>query len=360
MNRLGKVKKFLRKDFDALFVSSVPNITYLINFTGFSNEEREAYLLITKRNCYVFTDARYSETIRKIKGLKLIEISSSKNFKQKLKEILIKKRVKKLAIDEDDLRTSEFKEIKDIAKICSDQNLIEKLRLIKDETEIKNIKNACILGDKVFNYILSEIKPNVTEKEIAQKIKLFIFKNGGELSFRPIVAFGQNSSSPHHVSTDRKLKENETVLLDFGVKINHYCSDMTRTIFMGNVNEKQKKIYETVLQAQQKAIKSIKSSQIKRKPISCLEIDAIARKHIESHGFPTIPHSLGHGIGIRVHEKPSLSPRSKDELKTGMVFSIEPGIYIPGFGGIRIEDLVFVTKNGLQILTRSSRKLIEL
>ena len=353
MTRIQKVKKRLNKNFDALLVSSIPNIIYLTGFAGFSEHEREAYLLLTKTKNYIFTDGRYTEVAGKIKAFKLVEISSKRKFIDSLKEIVIKERINKMAIDENDIKILESLQIKRAVKICSDENLIEELRKTKNRAEIENIKKACKLGDLTFKNILTEIKSGITEKEIAQKIEIFILKTGAQISFKPIVAFGQNSSSPHHVPSDRKLKKNEIVLLDFGVKINSYCSDMTRTVFFGKANTKLKIIYETVLESQTRAIKSLKSS-------TGFEIDKIAREYIENAGFSTIPHSLGHGIGLEVHEKPSLSPKSKDVLTNGMIFSVEPGIYIPGVGGIRIEDLVLQAQNGPQIITRANREIIEL
>jgi Xaa-Pro aminopeptidase len=353
MTHIQKVKKLLHKNFDAILVSATANIIYLTGFAGFSEHEREAYLLITKTKNYIFTDGRYTEVARKIKDFKLIEISSGRKFIDSLKEIVIKERINKMAIDENDIKVSEVLEIKKAVKICSDENLIEELRKTKDRAEIENIKKACKLGDLTFKNILTEIKAGITEKDIAQAIEIFILKHGAQISFKPIVAFGTNSSSPHHVSSNKKLKKNEIVLLDFGVKINSYCSDMTRAIFFGKASLQQKKIYQTVLEAQTKAIQSLKSS-------IGSETDGIARNYIQNAGFPAIPHSLGHGIGLEVHEKPSLSPNSKNILTNNMVFSVEPGIYIPGFGGVRIEDLVLVTQKGPKIITRANREIIEL
>ena len=360
MTRIQKVKILLRKNFDALLISSIPNIIYLTGFAGFSDQEREAYLLVAKKRNYIFTDGRYFEVVKKIKAFQLVEISANKSFEQAFKEIVAKEKIKKLAVDEDNIKVIELIRIKRIAKVCSDENLVEGLRKTKDETEIENVKKACKLGDLTFKYILSEIRIGTTEKILAHKIEVFILKHGERISFRPIVAFGENSSSPHHVSTERKLKKNEIVLLDFGVKINNYCSDMTRTVFMGHLDDKQKKIYKTVLEAQTKAIESLKSLIKNHQSVTGFELDKIARMYIESKGYSSIPHSLGHGIGLEVHEKPSLSPKSKDVLINGMIFSIEPGIYIPGFGGVRIEDLVLLTAKGPQIITRANREIIEL
>jgi len=354
------IKKTWGNKFDALLVSSTPNIIYLTGFNGFSKDERECFLLLTKRKKYIFTDARYFEAVNTITDFKLVKLSSNVNFAQAFKEIVGKEKINKLGIDVEDLNISEILKIKKTVKVCPDENSIEKQRIYKNEAEIENIKKSCKLGDSTFKFILSKIKLGVSEKELAKKIEIFILENNAEISFRPIVAFGANSSSPHHVASDRKLKKNEIVLLDFGVKFENYCSDMTRTVFFGKASAEQKKIYQTVLDAQTKAIENLKSSIINHKSITGSEIDKIAREHIISKKFPTIPHSLGHGIGLEVHEKPSLSPKSKDEIKIGMVFSIEPGVYIPGFGGVRIEDLIYIGKNGLQILTRANRELIEL
>ncbi len=360
MDRIRKVKKLLDKNFGAILVSSIPNIIYLTGFAGFSSEEREAYLLLTKNKNYIFTDGRYHEAVKKINNFQLVEIFPGRSFEQGLKEIVANDKIKKLAIDENNIKVSEVLKIKKAVRICSDENIIEALRKVKHKEEIENIKLACKLGDQAFKYILSEIKLGASEKEIAQKIEIFIINRGAQISFKPIVAYEVNSSSPHHVSSERKLQKNGIVLLDFGVKMNNYCSDMTRTVFFGKANNKQKKIYKTVLDAQSKAIEYLKSSILNHQLINGFDVDNVSRKHIISQGYPSIPHSLGHGIGLEVHETPRLSPKSKDILTNGMVFSIEPAIYLPKFGGIRIEDLILLTAKGPQIITCANREIIEL
>jgi len=243
--------------------------------------------------------------------------------------------------------------------------------MFKSQAKILNIEKACNLTDKAFNYILGKIKEGISEKELALKIEFFIKRHGSDIAFPPIVAFGKNSSFPHHVPTfNSQLSTlNSIVLLDFGAKLNGYCSDMTRTVFFGKPTTEQKRMYQTVLKAQQKAIEYIvthlEGGSPKRSEghdsfevdsIKASEVDKIARDYIVSQGFPTIPHSLGHGIGRKVHEPPKLSPKSKDTLKPGMVFTIEPGIYLPGFGGVRIEDVVLLEKP-YRILTKSSHWL---
>ncbi len=229
------------------------------------------------------------------------------------------------------------------------------MRGIKTQKEILKIKKACQLGDKVYSQILKIIRIGITEQELGLEIIHLIRKNGASLSFRPIIAFGENASEPHHVATNLKLKKNHGFLkIDLGTKVNGYCSDMTRTVFFGKANSKQKKIYKTVLESQQKAMDFVKVSR------KAFDADKIARDYIVKKGFPTIPHTLGHGIGKRVHEGFRLGPKSKTIFEDHMVFTIEPGIYIKGYGGVRIEDTFYLNKNKLIQLTKSPKKLLEL
>ena len=339
---------------DAILISSVSNITYLTNYSGFSKEEREVYLLITKNEQYILTDGRYTEDVGTlIPDFKLIEISHKLPSTEALKKLVKTHKIKKTGFEGDDLNHMEYKKLtKELGRIFHAD--LSSLRVVKNSDEISKIENACRLGDKTFAYILKKIKSGISEKELAFEIEFFIKKAGADISFPLIVAFGKKSAIPHHVPTHDKLMKNQIVLLDFGVKLNNYCSDMTRTIFFGSANAEFKKMYETVLNAQNLAIEQLK------KQIRASEIDKTARDHIISKGYPTIPHSLGHGIGIQIHESPRLSPKSKDILKEGMVFSIEPGIYLPNSGGVRIEDLVALGKNGPRLLTHSPKEIIEL
>jgi Xaa-Pro aminopeptidase len=244
---------------------------------------------------------------------------------------------------------------------------INPLKFIKNPEEISKIEKACKLGDKTFNYILKKIHLGISEKEVAQEIDSFMESAGGKPSFPTIVAFGKNSANIHNVPTDNKLMKNQIILLDLGVKLDDYCSDMTRTVFSGHPTPKQKKIYQTVLEAQNKSFEILNTKYLIRNTIPAKDVDGAARDYIISKGYPTIPHSVGHGIGIDVHEFPHISPKSNDILKEGMVFSIEPGIYLPAspqggpnFGGVRIEDLVVLEKSGARLLTHSPRRIIEL
>jgi Xaa-Pro aminopeptidase len=363
INLLSKVREELRKNsLDAALISSISNIIYLTKYSGFcfSKEEREAFLFITKKFQYVLTDGRYSQAVKTlIPNFKLIETSYKLSVTNALKNLAEKHKIKKIGFEGHDITHLEhIKLTKTLGKISHVD--LGSLRIIKTSEEISKIKNACKMGDEAFTYILKKIRLAISEKEIAYEIELFIKRQGGDISFPPIVAFGKNPALPHHMSGNDKLRSNQIILLDFGVKLNSYCSDMTRTVFFGSANAELTKMYDTVLESQSRAINYLKSSIINHKSISAKNVDKIARDHITSKGYPSIPHSLGHGIGLEVHEAPSLSLNSKDTLKEGMVFSIEPGIYIPNFGGIRIEDLVVLTKNGPKLLTHSPKNLIEL
>lgn len=361
--KLKKIREEIgKKNFEAVLISSVSNISYLTGYSNFSKEEREAYLIITKNSQYIITDGRYSEEVRvKVKEFKLLERSANISLKDLLKGI----KINSLGIEENNLTVSEHKVLKKYFKKLKHFET-HHLRSIKENSEIDKIEKAAKLGDEVFKYILEKLRVGISEKEIVFEIEYFLKKNGAEISFDPIVAFGKNSSIPHHQSGETKLgpesssgREGQIVLLDLGAKVDNYCSDMTRTVFFEKASQKQKEIYKTVLEAQQRAVDFI-NKQIKLgKIVKAKEVDKAAREYIKSKDYPDIPHSLGHGIGIEVHEHPHLSPKSRDILKMGMVFSIEPGIYIPGFGGVRIEDLFVLEKIGVRQLTLSPKQLIE-
>ncbi len=353
---------------DAVFISSVSNISYLTDFTNFSKDEREAYLLIGEDFAYIITDGRYIEAVRKqVKNFTIFERGGGKNTEDLFKKLNSK--IKSLGIEEDNLTVAEYKIVKKHFKKLKHFN-VEVLRSLKNDNEIEKIKKACFIGDKAFKYILTRIKTGVTEKKIAFEIEKFVKSQGADLSFPSIVAFGKNSSIPHHQTGEKGLATNDKlVLLDFGVKWENYCSDMTRTIFFGQPTKSQKEIYQVVYEAQQKAVDFLNSKIKLGEKVTGAQVDKTAREYIKSKGFPDIPHSLGHGIGLEVHEQPYLSPKSKEVLKEGMVFSIEPGIYLPDFGsprfggeagGVRIEDLFVVEKMGLKQITTSSKEIIKI
>lgn len=358
-SRLSNLHKLLAKQsLDAALISSPFNILYLTNFSHFYHTEREAFLLITKKNRYIFTDGRYTEAVKKhITNFQLVEISARNPFENLIKNIIKKEKIISLGIETNNITVAEHKKIAPHVKNLRHFDLTE-LRITKDKEEITAIKKACDLGDKTFAFILEKLKPGITEKEVAFEMESFIRKNGAEISFNAIVAFGKNTAFPHHKTGNDRLKNNDTILLDFGVKYENYCSDMTRTIFFGKASPEQKRVYTTVLTAQQKAIEYLQENVKNQIPLS--GIDKIARDYIIGHNFPSFPHSLGHGIGLQDHEPHPLSPKSKEIVKNGMVFSIEPGIYLTDFIGVRIEDLFAIQDYKVIQLTHSPKTLIEL
>lgn len=221
------------------------------------------------------------------------------------------------------------------------------------KSRVEKIKQAAKIGDLAFEYILKEIKTGISERKLAALINSFIKEKNAKFAFPIIVAFGENSSEIHHKTGNRKLKHGDIIMLDFGAKVDGYCADMTRTIFFGKPTLKQQNIYQIVLKAQQKAIDFINHCLKLNKTIRTTEVDKIARDYIISCRYPNMPHALGHGIGRKVHQSPRLSPKSKEVLKEGMVFSIEPGIYLKNWGGVRIEDLFVINRGKLEQLTLS-------
>ena len=244
----------------------------------------------------------------------------------------------------------------DITIICdtSLDNMIGNMRAVKDENEISNIKAAQKITDEAFSHMCSFIKPGMTEKEIQLELDFYMLSHNGEaLSFETIAVSGKNSSMPHGVPSFKKVEIGDFITMDFGTVVNGYHSDMTRTIALGNVSEKMKKVYNTVLKAQSECINSIKAG------MSGSQGDKIARDVIEKEGFGEyFTHSTGHSVGIEIHEAPYLNTSEKTILKDGMVVTVEPGIYIPGEFGVRIEDMVVIRDGGCEDLTASPKELI--
>jgi Xaa-Pro aminopeptidase len=232
--------------------------------------------------------------------------------------------------------------------------LIQSIRAIKNSEEISNIKEAQAISEYVLLEAVKKLKTGVTEIEIAEFIiSLYVKKGIKALAFDPIVAFGKGSADIHHVPGKNKLKKGDIVMFDIGATFNGYCSDMSRTYFFGEPNDKQKKMYSAVLEAQEKVLDAIKKGER-----NCGKLDAVARKFLnKKFGKGSFPHGLGHGVGTVIHEWPSFRPESKDILLQGMVMTVEPGIYIKGIGGVRIEDMILIAKNGFENLTFVDKNL---
>ena len=238
-----------------------------------------------------------------------------------------------------------------INNLVETEHIIEKQRMIKDQEEISSLEKACEITDNCFQYILTYIKPGMTERQIADEIEKYYKKRTEGLSFETIVASGENTSKPHAVATDRKIQENDIITIDMGCKVNGYCSDMTRTFFVGSVPEYIKPVYDLVLKNQVQTLEQMKDG------ISTRLLTKMVENDFKLNGYDLI-HSLGHGVGMEIHEAPYVSYRSDTQLKENMVVTDEPGIYIPGKFGIRIEDTVQITKFGCISLTKSEKNYI--
>lgn len=344
---------------EAKLITCKSNIAYLSNFTGSSG-----FMLLTKRKSYLFTDSRYIERAKnRIKrGIEVIDITkvwrNPEELEQNWQKLLKKHRITKIGIEESDLTIAKFKKFKKISgrgrglKFFDISGEIEKKREIKNSTEIELIKKSHRINERIFNEIKKKIIPgSVSEIDFVWQIKELAYKYGADgVSFDPIVAFGKNSAIPHHLPDETVLKKRDVILIDMGVKYKGYCSDMTRTILPKNPTAEQKKVFNIVLSAQREAIEKIKEG------ITGAEADNYSRSIICDAGYgDNYGHSGGHGIGLDIHEIPSLSQNYEEKLRAGSVITVEPGIYLPGRFGVRIEDMILVKKNGNVNLTKTNK-----
>jgi Xaa-Pro aminopeptidase len=336
---------------DALLITNPINIFYLSGFTG-SN----GCIIITNDRAFLITDFRYTQQASE-EALEY-EIVEYKNTSiDSINNILTQYKLFSLGFEEEHIKYVEFMKLNEkllIKNFIPTRNLVENIRRIKSEDEILRIKKAAHISDLAFSSVVKNIKHDITEIEIANDIEFYIKRNGGtKMSFDTIVASGERSSLPHGQPTNKKIEHGDFVTLDFGCIYENYCSDMTRTIIIGEAQKKQIEIYNIVLKAQIASIKAITSGQ------SGETIDKIGRDIIAHYGYGKhFGHGLGHGVGLEIHEAPRLSASGKDILEPGMIVTAEPGIYIKGFGGVRIEDLLVVTENGSINLTSSNKELM--
>ena len=350
--RLARFREQLSdKGIDAGILYKPENRRYLSGFTGSSG-----YVVVTLDDAYFITDFRYMEQASKqCMGFEVLEHTNENPLHTILKGL----KLNNIGFEDDFVTYAQYREFCDKlehTKMVPLEGVMGNLRKIKDEEEIKMIEKAALIADHAFDHILKFIKVGMKETDVALELEVFMKRQGASgLSFDSIVASGVRSSLPHGVASDKIIEEGDFVTLDFGCVYEGYCSDMTRTFVMGKASEKQKEIYSIVLDAQINALEAIKPG------ITGVEVDRIARDIIKEKGYGNcFGHGLGHGVGLEVHEAPRLSPLGHETLRPGMVVTDEPGIYVPGFGGVRIEDLVVVTETGCRTLSKSPKDLIEL
>lgn len=351
MEKLIKLRKeFERLNIDGLLVTSTYNRRYITGFTGSAG-----VVLISKDRAQFITDFRYVEQAEKqCQGFEIVKHGGTipEEIAKQVKDLGIKR----LGFEKDHVTYSSYHSYKEAAQaeLVGISGLIEKLRLIKTDAEIKILKEAANIADAAFTHILSFIRPGVTELEVSNELEFFMRKRGAtSSSFDIIVASGVRSALPHGVASEKVIESGDFVTLDFGAYYNGYVSDITRTVAVGEPDAKLKEIYDIVLKAQALGMEGIKPGMTGK------QADALTRDYIASHGYGEyFGHSTGHGIGLEVHEGPALSVKSSLVLEQGMIVTVEPGIYIPGLGGVRIEDDTIITKDGNESLTYSTKELI--
>ena len=340
--------QLLSLDLQGMIVSNPINIKYLTNI------EAEGILLVTRKENLFITDGRYIEDVHNTLTLfdEIVVYDARGLTKDDYENFFMF--CENVGFEENYVTYAKYKEYIRKYKINSlveTENMIEKQRMVKDEEEIENLRKACKVTDDCFEHIIKYIRPGMTEKQIAREIDYYYYKHSEGLSFDTIVASGENSSKPHAVPTDRRIQDIDIITIDMGCKVNGYCSDMTRTIFVGDVPEGVKPVYDLVLKNQEQALQDMKDNA------NTKQISKMVDNDFRLNNYDLI-HALGHGVGLDIHESPILSINSENILRENMVVTDEPGIYIAGKFGVRIEDTVLINKGGCEPLTKSPKRYV--
>lgn len=352
LKRLDIIRTKIKElSLDAILITKRENYMYMSGFTGSS-----AFLIITSSDALLITDFRYEEQATE-QANKYKVIKYDGNVIQELGRQLKALNIDKLGFEDASVTFEQYTEYKnnfETKELIPIGNILEILRACKEQYEIEIIKQAVEIADKAFLKVVNLIKPGMTELEVAAELEYAMKKFGASgASFETIAASGTRSSMPHGVASEKVIEAGDTLTLDYGALYKGYCSDITRTVFIGQPSEEMRKIYNIVLEAQKIAEETTFAG------LTGKEIDAAARDYIYKNGYEgKFGHGLGHGVGLEIHEAPRLSPAGNMEMKNGMVVTVEPGIYIPGMGGVRIEDVVVINGNSPIILTKAIKELI--
>ena len=358
MSRLQRLRDWLdQQPVDAVLIVKAerlesPNLRYLTGFTGSTGAA-----LITPREAVLLVDFRYVEQARiEAPGFEVVQVP--RQASEALAEAVRAREIRRLGFEADGLTVRQRDEL---ARLLQPVEMvpvegIDRLRWVKEPDELERIRRAAQVADAAFDHILGYLRPGATERDVATELEFFMRRHGAEReAFSSIVASGARSSLPHGRASDKPLGAGEFVTLDFGAVVDGYHSDCTRTVVLGSASDSQREIYDLVLRAQTAALQGL------RPGLSGRDADALARQVIADAGHGEhFGHGLGHGVGLAIHEGPTLSPREEAVLEPGMVVTVEPGVYLPGWGGVRIEDLVVLTPDGCEVLTRAPKRLMEL
>jgi Xaa-Pro aminopeptidase len=354
-NRISQLQKIIQKEnLDLLLVTSLSNVRYLSGYSG-----TNGLILISPRESLFLTDFRYkSQASEQVKYSKIVIAERELILSLPTLSLLKPKRLK-LGFEQNHVSCGTYRKSKTLLPNCllvPTENLVESISVKKEQNEIDKIKKAVRITDQVFSEILDFIKPKVKEQDLAAEIEYKFKKYGSSTPFfETIVASGKRSALPHGVASSKRIEKGDLVTLDMGAVYDGYTADMTRTVVVGKANKRQKEVYNIVLKAQKQAISKVKPK------IKACDLDKVARDFLKKAGYEKyFGHGLGHGIGLLIHDNPTINPTSQQVLEPGMVITIEPGIYIPNWGGVRIEDDVLVIKKGCEVLTKAGKSLIEL
>jgi len=356
MSRIEALRASMsEKGIDALLIEKRENYFYLTGFTG-----EDSFCVVTGDSIHLIVDFRFTtqaeaEILKNACACKVVEYSGDIN--ETLKLLFYELGVEKIGYDTAHMSCKRFADVKkavNAVKFVDAAGLIEQLRLRKDISEITLINEAVNIADRAFNALLQHIRPGISELEVAAELEFQMKKLGSSKpSFETIIASGERSALPHGTASGKTIRFGDALTIDFGATFQGYCSDMTRTVFIGKVKPQLKRIYEIVLLAQQTAVAGCYAG------LSGCEVDALARDVIVGEGFGArFGHGTGHGLGLEIHENPRISPRYKASLEDGMVVTIEPGIYLPGIGGVRIEDVVVIDGTRPRVLTKTPKELL--
>lgn len=351
MLRVEKLRKKMQEEnLDSFLVTSPYNLRYLTNFTGTTG-----LAVITLEKAFFITDFRYTEqAAAQAQGFEIIKNVGP--IFDEVANLVRKEELHSLAFEETTVSFLEYSVLEEIidAELVPVSQMIEELREVKDEEEIAIIEKACHIADMAYDHILKMIQPGMTEIEVANQLDFYMRSLGASgVSFDTIVASGLRSAMPHGVASKKIIEQGDLITLDFGCYYEGYVSDMTRTFAIGDPGEKLKEIYQIVLDAQLAVIDAAKPG------MTGVQLDEVARDYISKHGYgEAFGHSTGHGIGLEIHEGPNVSSRAEKQFVPGNVITDEPGIYLPGIGGVRIEDDLLITEDGNRVLTRSPKELI--
>ncbi len=352
MTNMEKYLTLLGEEVDGLLLTSRYSRLYSAEY-----DIAEGVAIVTKKGCRYFTDSRYIEAAENgLKGYEVMMVDREHPYTKLINEAIAEFGVTKLGFEEDYLNVAEFRYYEKglNAELVPMNKAIHKFRQIKEEWELNLMRKAQEITDKAFSEVVGRIKVGMTEKELQAELIYCLYKNGADnTSFDPIVVSGPNTSLPHGVAGDRVIQAGDFITMDFGALYCGYCADMTRTVAVGYVTEEMEKVYNTVFEAQKAGIAATKAGVLGK------EIDAAARKVITDAGYGKyFGHGYGHCLGMEVHEAPGVSPAGETVMEENMIASAEPGIYLPGKFGVRIEDVLIFKENGYEDITHSPKNLI--